>query len=1216
MRKTIIAGISLLILTISVFAQTNTGRLVGTVNGPDGVVPGATVVIKDDLTGRERSFTSSGDGTFTVPQLEVGVYTITVTAPGFKSFTATQVKIDIGREYAFNAALEVGAVQESVTVTAGADILNAVTGELSNTVSNRQIIELPLNGRNPLALLSLQPGVSSNGAQGTSVNGLRTSFTNITRDGLNVQDGFIRSNATDFAPNRPSVDDTGEFTVVTSNSGADQNGGAQVRLVTPRGQNQFHGAAFLFNRNSALAANDFFRNSSNIDVPFLNRNNFGGRLGGPLPLPRFGQGGPAIVKDKAYFFFSYEGLRTRQQSLRTRTILLPDARNGIFTYRDNAGVTRNVNLFSLLPAGSDIAGIDPTVQSRILSALPTAGNRTDIGDQLNTTGLSFNQPSNQDRNSYTTRLDFDISEAHTINGIYTRNKENNLRPDVDGAQGFFAIPVVVQSSTNELLVASYRWTPGSRFTNEIRGGSFKSNVPFDRTAAKPGFFINVPLISNPEVTFLSQGRDTRYYNFQDNAELNISSHSIRFGGQLQFQEVDAYNEAGIVPTFTLGINQNTPALVTGNFTGGISPAQLNVANSMLALLGGIVSSGTQTFNVASKTDGFRPVQNFRDFVYGNHSFYVQDQWRMFPSLTLNLGMRYELFTALKQKNGLALEVVMQGDPKAAVLNPNGTYNYLGTNTGVEGQFHNTDKNNFAPVLSFAWSPNVSNSMAKRLLGGGGAFVVRGGYRMSYLNDQLITALNNAAVGNAGLGATSSAALNAANQPALNARLTALPGITPPSVIVPRTFAQNNSAAFGNFGTAFGLDPDIQSPRVQEYNFGLQREFGANAVEIRYVGGRSDNLWRGFDFNQLDITTNGFAADFNRARANLVLTNNPACTTAQNAGCQPLTVFPNLAGGGLLTNATVRNQLINGTPADLALIYIQNALLGTVEFRPNPNTGVADLLTNGAFYRYNALQAEYRRRPTKGLAIQANYTFSKNLTNGIGTSQALFEPLLDNARPELEVSRADFDQTHIFNANAVWEIPIGQGRWLFGNSNRVVDAIIGGWQFSPIIRLASGAPITITDPRGTFNRAGRSGRQTAVTSLSKDQIKDLIGIRRESNGVFFVNASAINTTGRAAEGFGTTPFNGQVFFNNAPGTTSGLERAVFNGPWIFNMDAALAKNFRITEGTRLQIRLEAFNALNNTQFFFGQTQSISSVNFGRITSTFGSRIVQLGARIDF
>ena len=212
-----------------VFAQTNTGRLVGTIASTDGVISGAKVTVTDDKTGKDREVTSAGDGTFIVPQLEVGTYTVKVTASGFKTFTATAVKIDIGREYSLPVALEVGRVEEAVTVTAGTDVLNATTGELSNTVSNKQIIELPLNGRNPLNLIALQPGVSSNGAQNTSINGLRTSFTNITRDGLNVQDGFIRSNATDFSPNRASVDNIGEFTITTSNSGADQNGGAQVR---------------------------------------------------------------------------------------------------------------------------------------------------------------------------------------------------------------------------------------------------------------------------------------------------------------------------------------------------------------------------------------------------------------------------------------------------------------------------------------------------------------------------------------------------------------------------------------------------------------------------------------------------------------------------------------------------------------------------------------------------------------------------------------------------------------------------------------------------------------------------------------------------------------------------------------------------------------------------------------------------------------------------
>ncbi len=247
-----------------------------------------------------------------------------------------------------------------------------------------------------------------------------------------------------------------------------------------------------------------------------------------------------------------------------------------------------------------------------------------------------------------------------------------------------------------------------------------------------------------------------------------------------------------------------------------------------------------------------------------------------------------------------------------------------------------------------------------------------------------------------------------------------------------------------------------------------------------------------------------------------------------------------------------------------------------------------------------------------------------LPTGIGASQPLVEPFLDNARPELEYSRADYDSTHVLKLNRIYELPFGNGRKFFGGANRVVDAIIGGWQISPIVTVSSGAPISLFDPRGTYNRAGRSARQTAVTSLTKDQIKDLFGVykleagnpRGLPAGIYFINPDVINTTGRAAEGFGTTPFAGQVFFNNAPGQTSGLERAFINGPWFTNVDATLAKNFRIKEGVRFQLRLEAFNALNKTNFFFGQGQNINATTFGRITTAFAPRVIQIGGRFDF
>ena len=938
-----------------------------------------------------------------------------------------------------------------------------------------------------------------------------------------------------------------------------------------------------------------------------------------MPLPRFGQGGPAVYKDKAFFFFAYEGIITRQSSLRTRTILLPSARQGIFTYNDTAGVARTVNLLSLLPASAGITGIDSTINSRFLSRLPTAGYRADVGDQINTTGYSFNQKSNSDRKTYTARLDFDLTEKNSFNLVYSYNNENNMRPDVDGAQGFNTTPDVIQSSQNKQIVGSYRWTPAGRFTNEVRVGTFRSVVPFTNTASVPAFYVAPTVISNPEVTFKNQGRTPWRYELQDNAELNVGSHTLRLGGALTSQAVDAYNEAAITRTYTQGTNQNTPILAAGQFTGGISVAQLGTANGLMALLGGVVAAGTQSYNVASRTDtAFSSVQTFQDFRYQNHSAYAQDSWRVRPNLTLTLGLRYELFTSLKIENGVGLEAEIPSGSniRQAITNPAGRYVLVGTNLNNPGQYYKTDKNNFAPILSFSWSPKASSKLG-RFLVGDGRTVFRGGYRRSYLNDQMITVLNNAVAGNSGLGRTAASAINPKTSDSLlDTRIGLLPGsapINPPAILVPRTYAQNNTAAFGNFGTVFAIDPDLQTPRVEEYSFGIQREFGANVLEVRYAGNRSKNLWRGIDPNQIDITSNGFLADFNRARANLVLTGNPACTSA---GCQTLTVFPLLTNGGNLANAAIRNTIQAGNVADLATTYVTTAVTGPVKFLTNPNTGAVDLVTNGSVSYYNSLQVEFRRRISRGLAILANYSFQKALTDGVGTSQALFEPFLDNARPKLEYSRADYDQNHILNFSAVYELPIGTGRRFGSGINRFADAIIGGWQFSPILRMSSGAPITLTDARGTFNRAARAGRQTPLTNLTKDQIKNLIGVRVQASNVWFIDPAVTNTTGRAAEGFGTTPFSGQAFFNNGPGQTGALERAVFNGPRFVNLDAGLAKNFRIRESVKLQIRLEAFNALNKANFFFGQFQDIGNVNFGKITSTFGARIVQLGGRIDF
>ena len=1235
MKKFMLAALALCLMAMSVLAQSDTGDLTGSiVDVSGGTIAGATIVVTDVATGTTRTVQSGGDGGFNVSQLRAGTYTVQVQREGYKTFTATELKIDVAKTYTLNVTLEPGGLEERVTVVAGADVINASSGELNTTVGERQIQELPLNGRNPLALISLQAGTASNGATSTTINGQQSSFTNIRRDGLNVQDNFIRSNATDFIPDRPNVDDVAEFTITTSNADASQGyGSSQIQLVTPRGQSDFHGAAFIYNRNSKFSANTFFNNRAGNEKPFLNRNQFGGRLSGPLVLPRFGEGGPSIIRGKAFFFGSYEGFRLRQSTLVNRTTLLPSARTGIFSYTDSAGTVRQVNILQL--AGVQI---DPVIANRILANLPTTGNNTSIGDQLNTTGFTLTRLQNQDRESITTRFDVDANERHQVSAVIGWRKEFLLRPDVDaqqggGGAGFTTTPTGFQDALTNSLSLAYRFSPTASFTNELRGGYQTSEPAFGSTFRPTDFFLQIPLVSNPETGFEAQGRNTKYYNIQNNAAYVRGSHNFRFGGEAQLFRINPFGPPAFsqssIPTLALGTNPNTPSLAAGQFPGGISTTQLGTANSLLALLGGFVSSANLTFNATSTTSGFVPgALRQRNLHFENISFYFSDQWRMSPQFTLNAGLRYEIFTPLREPDRLALEPVIPAgtDPRQAVLNPNGTYDFVGTNAGGN-RFFNPDWNNFAPVVSFAYTPQFRNNFLGAFFGEGRS-VIRGGYRISYVNDEFVRGADNALAGNLGLTQTSSL---------VNLNLRAAggaPAIPTPAFQVPRTFAQNNLLA-GRFGTVFAVDPNLKVPMTQEWNLGIQRELAFNTVfEIRYVGGMSNNLIRGNDYNQVDIFSQGFTADFIRARNNLVKFGNPACNATQAAatGCEVLTVFPNLASGGLLTNATIRNQLLAGTPADLAIVYVTNNLAGTVQFLPNPNTGVADVLENDARYRYNGLQAEVRRRFAQGLQFQANYTFQKTLTDTGGTGQTNFDPKLDLRQPQLEYARADYDSTHVFNFNGIYELPFGRGKRWFNDSG-IANTVLGGWQFTSIVQVFTGAPVTITDPRGTLNRAGRSGRQTPNSNLSKDQIKNLFGVRRTPCGIFYIDPAVLNInqqnlqnglctqlgTGRGAEGFGTTPFAGQVFFNAAPGQTGNLERAIVNGPLYVNWDASIIKNIPldfVKEGMRFQIRGEAFNVLNRANFFVGLTENINSANFGRITSTFAPRIVQFVGRLEF
>jgi hypothetical protein len=320
------------------------------------------------------------------------------------------LKVDAGRATdTAQVKLDIAAVSQSVEVSAATQTVQTSNAEVSTTLAKNQIQSLPVINRSPLGFLLTQAGINF-GQGSTTINGQRPTFTNVTIDGINIQDNYIRDNALDYTPNKLLLGQVRQMTLVSSNGNAASFGGAtETAFSTPSGTNQFHGEALWYNRNNAFAANDWFNNQSGIPTPFLNQN----QLGGP------------IRRDKLFFYTNYEAVRDHQETPVTTTVLTPSARNGDFTYGTTAGTTRTVNLLTLRGVT-----IDPVMQN-LLNQVPTTINSSLVGDGLNTGGYRFNQRSNEIRDNVTVKLDYNLSTKHAISASYVWNRDDSDRPDTE-----------------------------------------------------------------------------------------------------------------------------------------------------------------------------------------------------------------------------------------------------------------------------------------------------------------------------------------------------------------------------------------------------------------------------------------------------------------------------------------------------------------------------------------------------------------------------------------------------------------------------------------------------------------------------------------------------------------------------------------------------------------------------------------------------------------
>jgi hypothetical protein len=1189
---------SIVLCTAVVSAQASFGRLAGTVfDETGGVLPAVTVMLTNELTGQQAETATTESGAFLFPVVQPGSYTVTLSLTGFKTAEFTQVEINVGVERSLTARLEVGGLAETLRVSAGGALVQTTTPEVTQTVIQRQIVDLPLNGRDPIELVRLQAGVPGivNRTE-TAINGGRPTWTQITLDGINIQDNFIRGNAVRFSPNRPTSGTVSELTITTAVPGASVAGGATaIQLVTPSGTNRFQGDVFGFNRTNRRASNSFFNERSGLPVPKLSRNQFGGRLGGP------------VVSNRLFFFGYYEGYRLRTEVAQNNVIPAhDDLLQGIFRYAAIDGQVRSVNVLEL----SGLT-IDPVVRRDILARVPAASNVNNFdagnsaeGRRLNTAGYRFLQDLLNDRHHWGVRFDYEASPAHHFEANYGWFTETDDRDDVDGIH---ERPVVFTDSTVHRYVGAWRWSR-STFTNEVRGGGNLAPAAFETREDFGDAMFSLPLITDRITSFQPEGRDSRLFQYNDTASWLRGNHELQFGGQLQQIRINPYDFAGRFPEVDFGFSVAAPArlqLTAAQFPGGISALDLESANRWLAFLSGTVSSVAQTFNVRDRTSGFvAGTRHNANYSLNNSSVFLQDNWRWKPNFTLRGGLKWEYYSPLREDDNLALLPALDGrSVRDALLNPDGRVTF------VNGDFYKKDLNNFGPAIGFAWDPFKDGRTA-----------VRGGYSLTFVNEETVQVAINAAGSNFGLQAD-------AFLPAVYTTVGAgVPVVPTPEFTSVRTYADQLDVSAG--AAAFAIDPDIRQPHVHQVSVGVMRELPWYfAGEARYVGTFGRGLWRGIDLNQSN-PHGAFGQDFLRARNNgfLALQSTGVFDPSFNpaiAGSAALSVIPRF-GGGFLTNTTIRGLIQTGQVAALADLYMTSVapIIGELAremFLPNPGIYVADLIHNGGYTNYHALQLELRRQFRNGVMGQVNYTLSDSRSNSAGTSQVRFEPFLDNARPELNEGRTPFHVTHVMNANVIAELPFGAGkRWL--NRGGMAERLAGGWQASTIVRWQSGSPFSILSRRGTFNRTSRSANQTARSTLSASDIKEHLGVHEANGSLYWIDPALIDpNTGRAAGADNLTnaaSFPGQVFFNPMAGEVGALNILDFDGPSQFVLDLSLSKRLHVWRRAGLQLRADVFNLFNTVNFWVGD-YDINSPTFGQITDlNTNARIIQLVVKLDF
>jgi len=919
-----------MLFSVLAYAQvSSTSSLSGTVTDPSGaVVPNATIVVKNNGTGAEFKAASASNGTFTVPALNAGIYSVSISAVGFKQAIVQGVQIEVGTPASVNVSLEVGSATESVVVQGGGEVLQTQSANITTTLSTNQIAQLPLQSRNTIYFLTLLPGVSSAATaspRNSTINGLPSSAYNITIDGLNTQDNLNKNGDGFFSFIAPSVDAIQEVTLSTATPGAESagQGAIQIKFATRSGNNEYHGSTYYYYRNTGLNSNYWFTNRDaapydvetakicvdgtspinqatqelyNPDKCHARRakalfHQFGGRIGGPITIPKLFNG-----KDKAFFFVNFEEFRQPNAVSRTRTIFNPTTQAGNFQYVVS-GQTRTVNLLQVAAANGQTATIDPTVGkllADIRSATATTGGIVQLSDP-NLQSFTFANSSMGRRYLPTVRFDFNLSDKHHLENTYnyqsyvtTVDTLNNVDPAFPGFPNHggqfsnrFAESLTLRSTLSPTLVNEARFglTGGTvLFFPEVNSGQFANQGGFSLNLNGATGVGGATGITNATVTTGPERRNAPVWDYADTLTWTRGAHSFSFGGQLT-QAGLWINDQVAVPVISFGIANGDPAAAMFNTTNfpGASANNLTTAQGYYALLTGRVTAITANAFLDEKTNKYKYLADeVRRARQRDFAFFGQDSWRARPNLTLTGGLRWELQMPFTVQNSVYSTSTVAG--LYGVSGPNlfkpgtlaGSPTQF-TNLTKGSQLYDTQWTNFAPSVGFAWTPAAKGGWLRRVIGDGGQTVLRGGYSIAYERQGSASVLNFFDA-NPGLFTNATRSTTIGN----------LTGATGDGGPLPLLLSQTSRLGPASFPSAptypfTGIitdqvnifDPHLKTPYAQSWSFGIQREITKDmAVEVRYVHTLNLQQWVAFNYNETNIVENGFLNEFKLAQANL------------------------------------------------------------------------------------------------------------------------------------------------------------------------------------------------------------------------------------------------------------------------------------------------------------------------------------------------------------